>query len=169
MLEIVGEVSRRIGSWAKSLPEPETKPLFTPFYPSRMGDPFEGVFLSGALAASLERFRQQTEGGKKGVEPSPVDTRAQGVPTTAEMMGSVGIGQEGFISTKRLLWVAGMMLTWAGSGAVAYKAAEMWMGSDDMSAPVRITGSLVASFIATSVVNELFLRRLVHTCRTPSI
>lgn len=69
MLEILGEVGRKIGRWASSLPEPETKPLFTPFYPSRIGDPFEGIFWSGALTASMARFRQQ-----EGQDDGSVDT-----------------------------------------------------------------------------------------------
>lgn len=62
MLEIFGEVGRKIGRWASSLPEPETRPMFRDFYPPRIGaDPFEGLFLTGVLTASMDRFRRQQE------------------------------------------------------------------------------------------------------------
>lgn len=107
-----------------------------PFYPFRGFDNPAEIGVAALLEASLRRREREDLGG---------------------------IDQEGFISTNRLLWLAGMALTWAGSGAAAYKAAEMWMGSDDASGPLRIAGSLAVSFVATSIVNELFLRRLVRT------
>lgn len=116
------------------------------FFPSRGFDDPAGINTAAILEASLRR-REREE---------------LGVPTTAEMIRGVGIGQEGFISTNRLLWIAGMVLTWGGSGAAAYRAAEILMGNDDASGSLRVAGSLVTAFIATSIVNELFLRRLVR-------
>lgn len=63
-LERLGELGRGIGNWVEThpLPEPETGPMFTSFYPPRMGDPFEVLSLRDALAASMARSRPKQEG-----------------------------------------------------------------------------------------------------------
>lgn len=106
-------------------------------------------------------------GGVEG--ESMIDTETLGVPTTAEMLRDIVIGQEGFISTKRLLWMAGIALTWMGSSVVAYKYFEMLSIGDDTGGPLRVALSLPVAFAVTIAVDALFLDRLIHPRRTPSI
>lgn len=84
-----------------------------------------------------------------------------------EQEESGGIGQEGFISTNRLLWAAGIALTWAGSEVLAYKAIEMMISSGETSGSLRVALSLPVAFAATIAVDALFLDRLIHPRRTP--
>lgn len=82
-----------------------------------------------------------------------------------EISSRVHKGEDGSISPPRSIWIGSTLAVWLASGFAALRGSEViadMLGQEDPAVTsIRMMGSIGAAFVATSVIDRLFLRKIL--------